>query len=145
MVSNNNPNKTIINTRASCRSSCETKLPYKQIRNYCLSVRFNDKELTRLNEKRGHYHKGKWLRLSLINTHPVVVPAINIEAWKALSDLSQKLNKIVTHLDNKSSGSQLTQAELFAVKRQIADFRLHLFTADLWRDSDEGNATDPPT
>lgn len=143
MVSNDNFNKTIINTWASCRNSCETKLSHKQIRNLCVSVRPNDKELTLLNEKRGQYHKGEWLRLSLINTLPVVVPAINIEAGRSLSDLSQKLNKIVTHFDNKSSGSQLTQEELFAVKRQIADFHLHLITADLWKESDEGNAKDP--
>lgn len=143
MVGNNNFNKTIINTRASCRSSCETKLSHKQIRNHCVSVRLNDKELTLLNEKRGQHRKGEWLRLSLINTLPVVVPAINIEAWRSLSDLSLKLNKIITHLDNKSPGSQLTQTELFAVKRQIADLRLHLITANLWGDSDEGNAKDP--
>lgn len=143
MVSNDSFTKTIINTWASCRSSCETKLSPKQIRNHCVRDRLNDKELTLLNEKRGKYNKGEWLRLSLINTLPVVVPAINIEAWRSLSYLSQKLNKIVTHFDNKSSGSQLTQEELFAVKRQIADFRLHLITADLWKESDEGNAKDP--
>lgn len=131
MVGGNNLNKTITNTRASCRSSCETKLSHKQIRNYCVIVRLYDKELTLLNEKRGQHRQGEWLRLYLIKTLPVVVPAINIEAWRSLFDLAQKQNKIVTHLNNKSSGSQLTQEELFAVKRQIADIRLHLITADL--------------
>ena len=143
MVSNNNFNKTIINTRASCRSSCETKLSRKQIRNHCVSVRLNDKELTLLNEKRGQHRKGEWLRLSFLNALPGVVPAINIKAWRFLADLSQKPNKIVAHLANKSTGSHLTKTELFAVKRQIADLRLHLITADLWGDSDEGNAKDP--
>ncbi|GAB8777256.1 hypothetical protein OkiPb00507_05820 [Escherichia coli] len=104
MVSNNNFNKTIINTRASCRSSCETKLSRKQIRNHCVSVRLNDKELTLLNEKRGQHRKGEWLRLSFLNALPGVVPAINIKAWRSLADLSQKLNKIVAHLDNKITG-----------------------------------------
>lgn len=143
MVSNNNFNKTIINTQASCRSSCETRLSRKQIRNHCVSVRLNDKELTLLNEKRGQHRKGEWLRLSFLNALPGVVPAINIKAWRFLADLSQKLNKIVAHLANKSTGSHLTKTELFAVKRQIADLRLHLITADLWGDIDEGNAKDP--
>ncbi len=108
-----------------------------------MSVRLNNEELTLLNEKRGRHRKGEWLRLSLLNTVPGVVPAINIEAWRSLADLSQKLNKIVFHLDNKSAGSHLTKTELFAVKRQISDLRLHLITADLWRNPDEGNATDP--
>ncbi|ELS8084367.1 TPA: hypothetical protein R6489_005256 [Klebsiella pneumoniae] len=106
-----------------------------------MSVRLNNEELMLLNEKRGRHRKGEWLRLSLLNILPTVVPAINIEAWKSLSEISQKLNKIVAHLDNKSHESSLTQTELFAVKRQISELRLHLITADLWRaPSDERDA-----
>ncbi|WP_275262961.1 hypothetical protein, partial [Citrobacter farmeri] len=101
-----------------------------------------DEELTLLNEKRGRHRKGEWLRLSLINKLPAVVPAINFEAWKTLGEISQKLNKLVAHLDSKSYESPLTQTELFAVKRQVSELRLHLITADLWRASHEGDAED---
>ncbi|ENL7151506.1 hypothetical protein AB5S46_004525, partial [Salmonella enterica subsp. enterica serovar Newport] len=111
-------------------------------RSHCVSVRLNDEELTLLNEKRGRHRKGEWLRLSLINKLPAVVPAINFEAWKTLGEISQKLNKLVAHLDSKSYESPLTQTELFAVKRQVSELRLHLFTADLWRASHEGDAED---
>ncbi|EBT8647034.1 hypothetical protein OP068_003123 [Salmonella enterica] len=143
MTKNNNINMRKMNNRFNCGSFNEMNIPHKQLRSHCVSVRLNNEELTLLNEKRGRHRKGEWLRLSLLNTVPGVVPAINIEAWRSLADLSQKLNKIVFHLDNKSAGSHLTKTELFAVKRQISDLRLHLITADLWRDPDEGNAKDP--
>ena len=99
--------------------------PESLLRTHCISVRLNQDELQLLNTKRGDKSKGEWLRLA--------VPAINIEAWKSLSEISQKLNKLVAHLDNKSQGSSLTQTELFAVKRQISELRMKLITADLWK------------
>ncbi|AYH00948.1 hypothetical protein C5E26_08395 [Pectobacterium parmentieri] len=112
------------------------------LRCHCVSVRLNNEELSLLNESRGRYRKGEWLRLSLLNKLPTVVPAINIEAWKSLSEISQKLNKLIIHLDNKGNGSSLSKTELFAVKRQIAELRQHLITDNLWSKPVEGNAED---
>jgi len=140
MVASNTFNKIVISKHSRNGSVNEAKFSHNQLRSHCVSVRLNNEELTLLNEKRGCHRKGEWLRLSLLNKLPAVVPAINIEAWKSLSDISQKLNKLVAHLDNKSHESSLTQTELFAVKRQISELRLHLITADLWRASHEGNA-----
>lgn len=141
MVASNTFNKIVISKHSRNGSVNEAKFSHNQLRSHCVSVRLNNEELTLLNEKRGRHRKGEWLRLSLLNKLPAVVPAINIEAWKSLSDISQKLNKLVAHLDNKSHESSLTQTELFAVKRQISELRMHLITADLWRaPSDEGNA-----
>ncbi|SQJ18011.1 Uncharacterised protein [Salmonella enterica subsp. enterica serovar Heidelberg] len=58
---------------------------------------------------------------------PPVIPAINTKAWKALTDISQKLNRIAIHIDGKSKDSQLTHTELFAVKRQLEELRHNLF------------------
>lgn len=116
--------------------------PESLLRTHCISVRLNQDELQLLNKKRGDKSKGEWLRLSLLNKLPAVVPAINIQAWKTLGEISQKLNKIVAHLDSKSQGSSLTKTELFVVKRQIAELRLNLITANLWGASNEGNAED---
>lgn len=107
--------------------------PESLLRTHCISVRLNQDELQLLNTKRGDKSKGEWLRLAFLEKLPVAVPAINIEAWKSLSEISQKLNKLVAHLDNKSQGSSLTQTELFAVKRQISELRMKLITADLWK------------
>lgn len=133
MVKSNTFNKIVVSKHSRNGSVNEAKLSHNQLRSHCVSVRLNDEELTLLNEKRGRHRKGEWVRLALIEKLPVTVPPINLEAWKSLSEISQKLNKLVAHLDNKSQGSSLTQTELFAVKRQIYELRMKLITADLWK------------
>ncbi|EEV6053551.1 TPA: hypothetical protein ACN7M6_003356 [Klebsiella michiganensis] len=137
MVESNTFNKVVVSKHSRNGSVNEAKLSHNQLRSHCVSVRLNDEELTLLNERRGRHRKGEWLRLSLLNKLPAVVPAINIEAWKILGEISQKLNKLVAHLDNKSQGSSLTQTELFAVKRQISELRINLVGADLWGERNE--------
>lgn len=108
------------------------KSPNESLRIHCVSVRFNKEELDILNKKRGDKSKGEWLRLTSLDKLPAIVPEINIEAWKSLSDISQKLNKIINHLDAKSSNSELTKTEIFAVKKQIKELRSFLTaSADL--------------
>ncbi|HEE0120262.1 TPA: hypothetical protein R6W50_002998 [Citrobacter gillenii] len=97
--------------------------PAQSLRIHCVSVRFNKEELEILNSNRGNRSKGEWLRLTSLDRLPAVVPEINIEAWKSLSAISQKLNKLINHLDAKSSNSELTKTEIFAVKKQIKELR----------------------
>ncbi|WP_117624727.1 hypothetical protein [Pectobacterium brasiliense] len=115
----------------------------KKIRQHCISVRLNDEELQLLNAKRGSHRKGEWLRMAFLHNLPPVIPPVNLEAWKTLGEISQKLNKLVVHLDDKSAGSSLTQTELFAVKRQISELRTNLITDNMWSASHEGNAKNP--
>ncbi|MCT4701943.1 hypothetical protein MUA02_08630 [Enterobacteriaceae bacterium H20N1] len=112
------------------------------LRTYCVSVRLNKDELQLLNARRGEKSKGEWLRMASLQKLPPVIPEINTEAWKAISDISQKLNRIATHIDSKSKDSKLTHTELFAVKRQLAELRQNLLSADIWSNPDEGNAED---
>lgn len=111
-------------------------------RKYCISVRLNNKELEILNVNRGSYKKGEWLRMAFLRKLPSIIPEINIEAWRGLSDISQKLNRIAAHIDGKSKDSQLTQTELFTVKRQLEELRQHLLNAEIWSKIDEGYAED---
>lgn len=97
--------------------------PAQSLRIHCVSVRFNKEELEILNSNRGNKSKGEWLRLTSLDKLPVIVPEINIEAWKSLSDISQKLNRLLSHLDTKSSNSELTKTEIFAVKKQLKELR----------------------
>lgn len=106
------------------------KSPNQSLRIHCVSVRFNQAELEILNVKRRDKSKGEWLRLTSLDRLPPVVPAINVEAWKSLSDISQKLNRLISHLDAKSSNSELTKTEIFAVKRQILELRSCLTTSE---------------
>lgn len=112
------------------------------LRTYCVSVRLNKDELQLLNARRGEKSKGEWLRMASLQKLPPVIPEINTEAWKAISDISQKLNRIATHIDSKSNDSKLTHTELFAVNRQLAELRQNLLSADIWSNPDEGNAED---
>ncbi|MGI8489941.1 hypothetical protein QWJ20_15585 [Pectobacterium sp. S5] len=112
------------------------------LRCHCVSVRLNDEELSLLNEKRGRHRKGEWLRMAFLHNLPPVIPPINLEAWKTLGEVSQKLNRLVAHLDNKGNDSPLSQTELFAVKRQISELRTNLITDNMWSASHEGNAED---
>lgn len=112
------------------------------LRTHCISVRLNGKELDILNSQRKIYSKGEWLRMVLLQKSPPIIPAINLNTWKALSEISQKLNRIATHIDGKSKESQLTHTELFAVKRELKELRQKLINADIWSKPDEGYAED---
>lgn len=102
------------------------KSPNESLRIHCVSVRFNKEELKILNKNRGSKSKGEWLRLTSLDRLPPIIPPINLEAWKSLSEISQKLNRLINHLDTKSSNSELTKTEIFAVKKQIKELRLCL-------------------
>ncbi|MBA5236677.1 hypothetical protein H2Y54_08950 [Pectobacterium aroidearum] len=115
----------------------------RNLRTHCVSVRLNNEELSLLNESRGRYRKGEWLRMAFQHNLPSVIPSINLEAWKTLGEISQKLNKLVVHLDEKSAGSSLTQTELFAVKRQLSELRQNLIQTNIWSKPVEGNAKNP--
>lgn len=115
---------------------------HRALRTFCVSVRLNNAELTKLNTLRKNYSKGEWLRMASLQKLPPVIPAINTKAWIALTDISQKLNRIAIHIDGKSRDSQLTHTELFAVKRQLEELRQHLLNADIWSKPDEGYAED---
>jgi hypothetical protein len=130
-------------SRSSCRGMFNTnKMPTEALRSYCVSVRLNIEELQILEVKRGSYKKGEWLRMASLQKIPPTIPAINLNAWKALSEISQKLNRIATHIDGKSKESQLTHTELFAVKRQLEELRCNLLRADFWSVPREGYAED---
>ncbi|EIU1740277.1 hypothetical protein L4H58_004594, partial [Salmonella enterica] len=100
------------------------------------------KEMKIIDIKRGSTNKSVWLRKLALNKIIPLIPEINIEAWKALTEISQKLNRIAIHIDGKSKDSQLTHTELFAVKRQLQELRQHLLNADIWSKPYEGYAED---
>ncbi len=95
----------------------------QSLRIHCVSVRLNKEELELLNASRGDKRKGEWLRMASLQKLPPAIPAINIEAWQSLTTISQKLNKLINHLDTKSSNSELTKTEIFAIKKQIKELR----------------------
>ncbi|HBR0924235.1 TPA: hypothetical protein L9K48_005433 [Klebsiella quasipneumoniae subsp. quasipneumoniae] len=112
------------------------------VRSHCVSVRLNNFELSKLNTLRGNRAKGEWLRMASLQKLPTIVPTVNIDTWKTLGEINQKLNRIALHIDSKSEDSKLTHTELFAVKRLIKELRQNLLNTDIWIKTDEGNAED---
>ena len=102
----------------------------QSLRIHCVSVRLNKEELELLNASRGDKRKGEWLRMASLQKLPPASPAINLEVWQSLTTISQKLNKLINHLDTKSSNSELTKTEIFAVKKQIKELRSCLTASD---------------
>lgn len=105
----------VLNTKDAKHSTSKCNLLPQELRIHCVSVRLNNAELAKLNTLREHYPKGEWLRMASRQKLPPIIPAINTKAWKALTDISKKLNRIAIHIDGKSKDSQLTHTEL-AVK-----------------------------
>ncbi|MEG5500041.1 hypothetical protein [Enterobacter bugandensis] len=112
------------------------------LRTHCVSVRLNNAELSKLNTLRGDYAKGEWLRMASLQKLPTIVPPVNINTWKTLGEINQKLNRIALHIDSKSKDSQLTHTELFAVRRLIKELRHNLLRTDFWSTPSEGYAED---
>lgn len=124
------------------QSSNLTNIVPDSLRTHCVSVRLNNNELNKLNALRGDYAKGEWLRMASLQKLPMIVPPVNIDTWKTLGEINQKLNRIAIHIDSKNKDSQLTHTELFAVKRQLIELRQHLLNADIWSKPYEGYAED---
>lgn len=130
-----------ITSKKNTLSSLADHVP-NSLRIHCVSVRLNNAELSKLNKLRGDYAKGEWLRIAFLQKLPTIVPPVNIDTWKTLGEINQKLNRIAIHIDSKSKDSQLTHTELFAVKRQLEELRQNLLNADVWSKPDEGYAED---
>lgn len=126
----------------SSKKAPEKKHINDLIRYHCVSVRLNNFELSKLNTLRGNRAKGEWLRMASLQKLPTIVPTVNIDTWKTLGEINQKLNRIGLHIDSKSEDSKLTHTELFAVKRLIKELRQNLLNTDIWIKTDEGNAED---
>lgn len=124
------------------QSSNLTNIVPDSLRTHCVSVRLNNAELSKLNTLRGHYAKGEWLRISSLQKLPTIVPPVNIDTWKMLGEINQKLNRIALHIDSKSADSELTHTEMFAVRRQLKELRQNLLNVDIWSKPDEGYAED---
>ncbi|WP_054179577.1 hypothetical protein [Trabulsiella odontotermitis] len=129
----------IKSTRSRRGSFGEIKLPANLVRDRCISVRLNEDELSLLDNKRGDLNRAEWLRMASLHKLPTIVPSVNIDTWKTLTEISQKLNKLLAHIENKSKESTLTKTELFAVKRQISDLRMKLISGNFWEKSSEEN------
>jgi hypothetical protein len=102
-------------------------------REHTVSTRLNDAELERLDSLRApvQMQRGEYLRAAALDRLPPMIPAINREAWVALSRSAANLNQISARLNARD---QVGVEEIRAV---LADFRRSL----LARDTGSGGTT----
>lgn len=102
------------------------RLAGEEKRTHCISVRVNEAELERLDEERGNFKRGEWLRWAwLKSTPPPPPPALNRQAWVELARAAANLNQI-SRRANFNSASVL---EIMELKSTLDDFRRALIGA----------------
>jgi hypothetical protein len=82
-------------------------LPADALRQHCVSVRLNAAELALLDESRGRYQRGEWLRMAGIGKLPPTIPSINLKAWASLAQVASNLNQYQVAINcGKAKGYQ---------------------------------------
>jgi len=78
------------------------KLDEKEKRIHTVSVRLNDNELKKLDERRllSKMQRGEYLRVVSLKKVPHVIPKINQDAWVELSRAASNLNQIAYKLNS---------------------------------------------
>lgn len=87
-----------------------------------LEIRLNDEELLRLKSeaKACKMMLARYVRISILDKAPTIVPALNIEALYQLKKIGNNLNQIAYH------SNMAEQANINDVKKAISDLRLAL-------------------
>lgn len=93
-------------------------------REHCVSVRMNDDELLSLDEKRGQFKRGEYLRLAFFNALPPQIPELNIKVWQELARASANLNQLARH----ANSTQII--EVNELREQLSAFRNALIGAE---------------
>lgn len=101
-------------------------------REHCVSVRFNVGELATLDERRGPYQRGEWLRMAALDKLPPTIPVLNAQAWAELARSAANLNQLARAVN---AGATIEKGGL---RDQLNEFRAALLGARL----DEGHAED---
>lgn len=99
-------------------------------REHCVSVRLNVGELDKLDDRRGPFQRGEWLRMAALDKLPPTIPAINSQAWAELARAAANLNQLARAVN---AGATIEKGGL---RDQLNEFRAALIGARL----DEGHA-----
>lgn len=107
------------------------------LRGHCVSVRMNAAELAALDQRRGEFQRGEWMRLAEAGALPPPPPSeLNIEAWRKLATALGNLNQIAhaLNIDAAAGGIRVTlDAEIKQALAEVRALRNALIGADLPR------------
>lgn len=68
-------------------------------RNHCVSVRVNVDELAALDERRGQFARGEYMRFAFFSSLPPSIPELNRDAWVELSRAASNLNQLAKYVN----------------------------------------------
>ena len=96
-------------------------------RRHTVSVRVNAAELAWLDERRGGYRRGEWLRRAAFGRRlPGGVPEINRDAWQRLSRLVSNLNQHQRAVNEGTVTASVTPEHLEEVRAAVQQIRYEL-------------------
>ena len=104
------------------------KLPLGQLREHCVSVRLNARELAQLNASRGPFQRGEWMRMAALDQLPPTVPSLNRDAWLELSRLAANLNQAQAAV-NRGDISDYPHDIFNDLRSAVTELRLDLIGA----------------
>lgn len=89
---------------------------------HCVSVRLTSDELALLQERRGTYKQGEWLRMAALDSLPKTVPEVN-------ADLSLRLAKLLGALGSLMQNNKLDEDKtktLLDIRAEVVSLRMQL-------------------
>lgn len=93
----------------------------QKIRNHCVSCRMNPEELQLLDDRRGKYARGEYLRMAFLKElPPQPPPEINRKAWANLAKVTGNLATLATAM--RAGG----HVDLEEITQELKEFRNQL-------------------
>lgn len=93
------------------------ELPDHAKRKHPITCRLTDEELETCNAAKGALTAGEWMRIGALGTLPVLIPALNRDAWKELSHAAANLNQLAKRVNQNEA------LEAKAIASVLAEFR----------------------
>ncbi len=104
----------------------------QELREHCVSVRLNSKELRELDRRRGKVQKGVFLRrLFLGKKEPAQIPQPNREAYSETARWASALNQIARRLNEGED------VDIESTRATLAEFRRALLGLVKGNDSED--------
>lgn len=99
--------------------------PAADPRQHAVTCRLTDAELSRCDNVRGDLTRGEWLRIAALDALPVVIPAVNRDAYAELARAAANLNQLA----KKSNTGEVIDFD--QVRAELSKFRLALIGAKI--------------
>lgn len=96
-------------------------------RDHTVSVRVNGDELAWIDQRRGGYRRGEWLRRAAFGRRlPGGVPELNRDAWQQLARLVSNLNQHQRAINEGAISASVTPEHLEEIREAVQQLRSDL-------------------